>query len=586
MGVAQTVAQKESKMPKYVERRGNVLYFRRRAPSPLKPGDSLYLDDRKESVHANGYVRFSLETSDLKVAGQLARKYAHLVDEAAKDAATGVFRPKLKDWEPAKPLEPGAPTPEEIRFAAESMYVSLLGTDELVFNGSLQKAFDQAFGSAAPTEEDEEERQSDRHHWSAADLPPLTPQGQAQLIKEWIGPITFALYQHTGKTITDPGPALLPFADAIRRFVIAMEKRRVEAHVPTPAQPHKGEIWTWQQALEYSFEQRPNLSEASCANYRIAWNSLAESAKGTPAGLTKAAVVAWRDGMFKNLARRTAKSRLTQAGSIWRESLTNAKIPPGVADPFVGLQVRVDDNKVGTSREEFSLDELKKLFGASPLSTERAVSVQAGYWLPLLALYHGARLEEITGLEVRDIEDWGDSLVIHIRENTIREKLKHRKLSERSTPAHPKLIELGFKGYVAAARESGLERLFPSFSRGATFGEAFVVHAKELLNPAEGRLVGMHCFRHCWETARRNGRLDTSAAQYITGRKMEKGSSADYGSQAGLCVLLEELSKIDYPTLKFGKAPPVTVAQLKQQDAVRKHALRAKKGSMTKAAIR
>ncbi len=585
MGVAQTVAQKESKMPKYVERRGNVLYFRRRAPSPLKPGDSLYLDDRKESVHANGYVRFSLETSDLKVAGQLARKYAHFVDEAAKDAATGVFRPKLKDWEPAKPLEPGAPTPEEIRFAAESMYVSLLGTDELVFNSSLQKAFDQAFGSAAPAEEDEEERQSDRHHWSAADLPPLTPQGQAQLIKEWIGPITFALYQHTGKTITEPGPTLLPFADAIRRFVIAMEKRRVEAHVPTPPQPHKGEIWTWQQALEYCFEQRPDLSEGSRANYRIAWNSLAESAKGTPAGLTKAAVVAWRDGMFKKLARRTAKNRLTQVGSIWRESLVNAKIPPGVIDPFDGLQVRVDENG-GSSREEFSVAELKTLFDAPPLSTDRAVSVQAGYWLPLLALYHGPRLLEITGLEVRDIEDWGDSLVMHIRENTIRENLKHGKLSERSMPVHPKLIELGFKDYVTAARESGLERLFPGYSRGATFGEAFVAHAKELLNPVEGRLVGMHCFRHCWETARRNGRLDTSASQYMTGRKMEKGSSADYGSQAGLCVLLEELSKIEYPTLKFGKAPPVTAAQLKQQDAVRKHALRAKKGRKIKAAIR
>lgn len=348
--------------------------------------------------------------------------------------------------------------------------------------------------------------------------------------------------------------------------------------MPTPPQPHKGEIWTWQQALEYSFEQRPDLSEASRANYRIAWNSLADSAKGTPAGLTKAAVVAWRDGMFKNLARRTAKSRLTQSGSIWRESLANAKIPPGVADPFAGLQVRVDDEKVGTSREEFSIDELKKLFKASPLSTERAVSVQAGYWLPLLALYHGARLEEITGLEVRDIEDWGDSLVMHIRENTIRERLKHRKLSERSIPVHPKLIELGFKDYVAAARESGLERLFPCFSRGATFGEAFVAYAKELLSPAEGRLVGMHCFRHCWETARRNGRLDSSAAQYITGRKMEKGSASDYGSEAALYVLLEELSKIQYPDLKFGKAPPVTAADLKQQDAVRKHALRAKKG--------
>lgn len=576
-GVAQTVAHSESEMPKYIEPRGNVYWFRRRSPAELPPGTPLLLDDRSATVTANNFIRFTLKTSDLKEASRLARKYAHLVDEAAKDAAEGICRPRFKDWIPAKPLEPGEPSPEEIRFAADSMYVSLLATDEKLFEASTQRAFAQAFGSASEdANDDEQERLSDRHHWSVADLPPLTPQGQAMLIKQWLGTITFALYQHTGKTITEPSPALLPFADAIRRFVLAMEQRRTASgDAPTPQLPHKGEIWTWQQAFDYYFEQRAHLGQATHDNYRIAWKSLEESAKGTPAGLTRDAVVSWRDKILTEVGRTTAKNRLTNVGSIWRESSVNGKIPPSVTDPFVGLKVWVDAD-AATGRTEFSLEELKKIFAAPPVTTAKAVSVHAGYWLPLLGLFHGARLEEITGLEAADIEDYGDSAILHIRINTIRPKLKHGKRSERSVLLHPKLIELGFLEYVKAVRESGLQRLFPSFTRGATFGETYVEHIKALLKPAQGRLVGLHCFRHCWETARRNGRLDASAAQYITGRKMEHGSASDYGNPAGQQVLLEELSKITYP-LKFLPAPEVTAEELKRQDLIRQQSMRAKR---------
>lgn len=577
VAVAQTVAHSESEMPKYVERRGNVYWFRRRAPAALPPGTPLLLDDRSVSVNAKSFIRFTLKTSDVKEASRLARKYAHLVDEAAKDVLAGISHPKRKGWTPAKPLEHGEPSPEEIRFAADSMYVSLLAADEKLFEDSTKKAFAQAFGEGeSDAEADDEERLSDRHHWSADDLPPLTPQGQAMLIKQWLSTITFALYQYTGKTITAPGPELLPFADAIRRFVVAMEQRRMSStEVPTPKVPHKGEIWTWQQAFDYYFGQRAHLGQATRDNYWIAWRSLAHSAKGTPAGLTRDTVVSWRDKILTEVGRTTAKNRLTNVGSIWRESHVNGKIPPSVTDPFAGLKVWVDAD-VDSGRTEFSVEELQKIFSAPPVTTAKAVSVHAGYWLPLLALFHGARLEEITGLEVDDIEDYGESAILYIRINSIRPNLKHGKRSERSVLLHPKLIELGFLEYVKVARVSGLQRLFPSFTRGATFGEAFVEHVKALLKPVQGRLVGLHCFRHCWETARRNGRLDASAAQYITGRKMEHGSANDYGNPAGQKVLLEELSKINYP-LKFLPAPKVTAEQLKQQDVIRKQSLRAKK---------
>lgn len=63
----------------------------------------------------------------------------------------------------------------------------------------------------------------------------------------------------------------------------------------------------------------------------------------------------------------------------------------------------------------------------------------------------------------------------------------------------------------------------------------------------------------------------------MTGRRIETGSAADYGGPASRQTLLEELSKIQYP-IKFLAAPDVTPDELKQQDAIRLHSVRAKKG--------
>ncbi|TEX44406.1 MAG: hypothetical protein CFR70_13750 [Rhodocyclaceae bacterium] len=83
-GVAQTVAQMEPDNVPYTERKGSVYWFRRRAPEPLKPGSMAFLDSIEAKVGKNGYVRFSLRTSDHREAAREARKYAHLLDQAAE----------------------------------------------------------------------------------------------------------------------------------------------------------------------------------------------------------------------------------------------------------------------------------------------------------------------------------------------------------------------------------------------------------------------------------------------------------------------------------------------------------------------
>ncbi|MHB1236079.1 MAG: hypothetical protein ACYCY7_00800 [Gallionella sp.] len=562
-GVAQIVAQEERKEMQYTEFRGHVYWFRRRAPEPLKPGTQCLLGDIEAKIGKNGYVRLSLETNDKREAGKKARKLAHFLDEAAGRLS----KLKAQQANPQVEVLP-EPTREEILHAADSMYAMFLAADDDMAERSLAAYLN--------GEDAEDIREPDRFILSSADLPPHSTAGQMELLEKWGEMFSFYLHLTTGKSFQRVTPSLLPFADAFRRYFSALEKRKAAEVVLTPPLPTASALtnWSWDDAFSYYLGQRAGLADSTIANYKTAWTTLADSADCAPGKLTTNQVVTWRDHLLTELGPRTVKSRLTFAGAIWRESRVNGKIDRATINPFEGLRVKVDEN-AGSSRGEFTPQELSKIFSAAPLQTARAVSVHAGYWLPLLALYHGARLEELTGMEVADIEDWKSGLILHIRENTIRPRLKHRKKSERSIPAHPKLLELGFGDYVKAARSAGVQALFPSFARGATFGEGFATHVKQLLSPTPGRLVGMHCFRHNWETARRSARLDTSASNYATGRRLDKGSSALYGGPAGLAVLNEELSKIVYG-LRHLPAPAVTPKELKAQERGRQSAQRPK----------
>ena len=124
-GVAQIVAQQEPNDVPYSELRGRIFWFRRRAPEPLEPGVHLLLGDTQASVGKNGYVRFSLKTSDRREAAIASRRFAHSLDVAAERRRT------LKVTRTGEPLQPESlPTREEIQHAAEFMYATLLAADE------------------------------------------------------------------------------------------------------------------------------------------------------------------------------------------------------------------------------------------------------------------------------------------------------------------------------------------------------------------------------------------------------------------------------------------------------------------------
>ena len=180
-GVAQIVAQKERKEMQYTELRGQVYWFRRRAPEPLKSGMHCLLGDVEARIGKNGYVRLSLETSDRREAAKRARKLAHLLDEAAER------RVKLtaqQDRSPT-PTTLEIPSREEIQHAADTMYAILLASDEDTTRRSFAACLE---GKATDI------REPDRYTWSSADLPPATTTGQVELLKKFSNVFSFFLF--------------------------------------------------------------------------------------------------------------------------------------------------------------------------------------------------------------------------------------------------------------------------------------------------------------------------------------------------------------------------------------------------------
>jgi integrase len=96
------------------------------------------------------------------------------------------------------------------------------------------------------------------------------------------------------------------------------------------------------------------------------------------------------------------------------------------------------------------------------------------FWVPLLALYHGIRLNEACQLLVTDVPTINGITVLVIQEDLeenipeMEEKKLKTEASTRSIPLHPELVKMGFLKYIEGIEASGESRLFPELTVAKT----------------------------------------------------------------------------------------------------------------------
>lgn len=175
------------------------------------------------------------------------------------------------------------------------------------------------------------------------------------------------------------------------------------------------------------------------------------------------------------------------------------------------------------------------------------------YWLPLLGLYTGARLNELCQLHLADIDEEERVPFLHLREGQEGQRIKSG--TGRVVPLHPKLIDLGILRYAEAQRLSGEDRLFPTLQVGSTGyysdrpSKDFTAYLKGI--NAKSDKTSFHSFRHGFKDACRSGGVQPDIADILQGHSLH-GMAGRYGNgKAPLSILYEAICSVSYAGLKL-----------------------------------
>jgi integrase len=208
----------------------------------------------------------------------------------------------------------------------------------------------------------------------------------------------------------------------------------------------------------------------------------------------------------------TINKRLTAVQAIANWARDNGMIPDDVqwADPF--RRMRLGEEEAVRGGAPFEITDLQVIFGTSVFTEgERPTGGkgEAAFWLPLLALFTGARLNELASLrasEVAQNEIIGEDCIFIKADRRSGKRLKTER-SERFVPLHPQLIAAGFLQFVAdqQAEHGANAWLFPKLAPGTTgkagfskwFGRYIGAHGI-----TDGTKV-FHSFRHTFVDALR-----------------------------------------------------------------------------------
>jgi len=221
-----------------------------------------------------------------------------------------------------------------------------------------------------------------------------------------------------------------------------------------------------------------------------------------------------------------------------------------IVNPAIKLHIQGANNQA-ESYKPFDEVELQKIFQHDLYI--KKMNQPDLYWGPLLALFSGARAEEIASLELSQIKCVKDVWIIHI--------LKGKNANAvRRIPIHKQLISLGFLEYVDCLRTAGYERLFPHLQDGTngykknmcrTFGKYLDRPEVNIIDP----LKVFHSFRHTVVTALTGKGVNEGLKRAIVGHDIFTVTDAhvDYTHIERLTVpeLQNAINRLHYEGLDF-----------------------------------
>ena len=263
----------------------------------------------------------------------------------------------------------------------------------------------------------------------------------------------------------------------------------------------------------------------------------------------------------------TINKWLNCLGAVLNWSRKQGIIPDDVpwSDPVSGMRLI----EAKSDRQPWEPEELSLLFN-SPIYRDnerpRGGKGEACFWLPLLGIFSGARLNELAPMSVEDVKTDTASGVrfITVIEDDEAGRTVKTDSSLRAIPIHSELVRIGFLEFVEQANGKGgpSARLFPELTPGPKggFGEAFSKwfgRYKRKLGVTNPGSV-FHSFRHGFKDALRTAGVNEDANDALTGHSGGNPVARSYGwkemvRRFGFPTLSAAVEKVRYPGLDLSK---------------------------------
>jgi len=237
------------------------------------------------------------------------------------------------------------------------------------------------------------------------------------------------------------------------------------------------------------------------------------------------------------IAQRTQEKHLDSLRKFFKWCVKRKELDD---NPAADLHVMSRADEETRTRRAFSDAELVMLF--DPVRRADHCDTPSRWWLPLLALYTGARAQELAQLRVADVEEvtgiWG----LHITAVAADQHLKNTK-TRRFVPLHPALLAAGLLDYRADAIDAGSDRLFPGLGAkpGDSVGDWFNrTYLRSVCGFDAGQVF--HCFRHTFSTKADRSGVSESRLARITGHSANGSVLREHYIDAP--TLLERLATV------------------------------------------
>lgn len=377
--------------------------------------------------------------------------------------------------------------------------------------------------------------------------------------------------RNKGDVVETPEVAAVPGPETASTplLSVALEKWRAEkersAWAPRTAMEHK--VWT-ERFLEQAGD-RP-LASYTKADARAFKETLLrlppnwvkiKQIRNLP--MAKAADKAHRLGL-RPMSDKNVNKLLGFVGSFW--SWAEGQYDGAPVGLFKGMKLRLKDNPA-EARANYTAHELNVLFHA-PVYTgcksehqwsEKGPLVlrESGkFWVPLIALFTGARLGEIVQLRVADIKEEDGVRFFHIvtEEDDAGPEAKTLKNfnSRRKLPIHPTLEKIGLLEFWEKRRKRHTLRLFPDLHKGAdgTWSSPFskYFHRFRISLGITRPKIAFHSLRHTFEDACRNSGVKLEEINALQGHSAG-GMAAVYGEGFAVETLARVMKKVEHKGL-------------------------------------